>query len=506
MDVLTSMGKMIVLDLGAEYKPMYLKFESFYGQPFIFCMLHNYGGVQGLFGAVDSLLKNLIAARAYPNVSMVGTGLTPEGINQNYVMYDLMNEQAWRTGPLNITTWSDNYAQRRYGSDEPRLATAWGILMRSVYNCTANIRFHGRHVITRRPNMHLKLLEWYSISDVLTAWDLMVEVANERYNDRVHPSVDVHHNTIVVPEPMQEGHTTAVAEQPTFQHDLVDVTRQVLQILGGHMIINIQTAFRNKVELAVEVLGLLLEDLLEDLDTLLGSSPDFLLGAWMDQAQQWATNEKERELYLYNALNQITLWGPDGEIHDYAIKQWNGVVGGYLKPRWTLFVSHLLASLREDRPYNQTAFESEVFTLVEDPFSRATNASYPSAAQGDAVSLVLALHEKYRNVFRMEAFMKLHRPQESASWWENEDLFLNDVESFVSLKEKAKENLEMATLQNLQDPEILTVVGDQNEEEDLDQEQEDQPLRRMLQEDDDDLTMEDVYQFLSYLPPPRRLT
>lgn len=29
-------------------------------------------------------------------------------------------------------------------------------------------------------------------------------------------------------------------------------------------------------------------------------------------------------LYEYNARNQITLWGPDGQIKDYANKQWAG--------------------------------------------------------------------------------------------------------------------------------------------------------------------------------------
>jgi alpha-N-acetylglucosaminidase len=36
---------------------------------------------------------------------MIGTGLTPEGINQNYVMYDLMNDMAWRAEPVNLTEW-----------------------------------------------------------------------------------------------------------------------------------------------------------------------------------------------------------------------------------------------------------------------------------------------------------------------------------------------------------------------------------------------------------------
>lgn len=29
-------------------------------------------------------------------------------------------------------------------------------------------------------------------------------------------------------------------------------------------------------------------------------------------------------MYEYNARNQITLWGPYGEIMNYAIKQWSG--------------------------------------------------------------------------------------------------------------------------------------------------------------------------------------
>ena len=48
---------MLVLDLAAEVAPQFSRFESFYGQPFVFCMLHNYGGVQGLYGMVDALLK-----------------------------------------------------------------------------------------------------------------------------------------------------------------------------------------------------------------------------------------------------------------------------------------------------------------------------------------------------------------------------------------------------------------------------------------------------------------
>ena len=68
-------------------------------------------------------------------------------------------------------------------------------------------------------------------------------------------------------------------------------------------------------------------DLLLNLDDLLGSHEYFLLGKWLKEANSIpGSNENDRKLYEYNARNQITLWGPKGEIIDYATKQWNGLV------------------------------------------------------------------------------------------------------------------------------------------------------------------------------------
>lgn len=49
--------------------------------------------------------QNMAAARSFPNVSMIGTGISPEGINQNYVMYDFMNELGWRSQPPDVGQW-----------------------------------------------------------------------------------------------------------------------------------------------------------------------------------------------------------------------------------------------------------------------------------------------------------------------------------------------------------------------------------------------------------------
>ena len=53
-------------------------------------------------------------------------------------------------------------------------------------------------------------------------------------------------------------------------------------------------------------------DLLWDLDELLGSHPDFLLGTWLKSAKSIPDlTENEQKLFEFNARNQITLWGPE---------------------------------------------------------------------------------------------------------------------------------------------------------------------------------------------------
>ena len=46
---------MIVLDLQGEMQPQYQRFKSYYGQPFIWNMLHNYGGTMALYGILDNV-------------------------------------------------------------------------------------------------------------------------------------------------------------------------------------------------------------------------------------------------------------------------------------------------------------------------------------------------------------------------------------------------------------------------------------------------------------------
>lgn len=126
---------------------------------------------------------------------------------------------------------------------------------------------------------------------------------------------------------------------------------------------------------------MMLLNLFDDLERILATSKNFLLGVWLKDAKSLATNKMEMNIYEYNAKNQITLWGPNGEIIDYANKQWSGIIEDYFKPRWKLFLQELYTSLNEGINFNQTNCNLRMFNKVEQPFT-FSNKTYSSEPKG----------------------------------------------------------------------------------------------------------------------------
>lgn len=85
---------------------------------------------------------------------------------------------------------------------------------------------------------------------------------------------------------------------------------------------------------------------------------------------------------MYNALNQVSLWGPQGQITDYAVKQWAGQVSDYLLPRWDKFGRALVDCLAEGKAFDQLAFGEDLFKTVEEPFTKNVNRTFSSEPIG----------------------------------------------------------------------------------------------------------------------------
>lgn len=359
-------GRLLVLDLFAESQPVYIRTASFQGQPFIWCMLHNFGGNHGLFGALESVNQGPTTARHFPNSTMVGTGMAPEGISQNEVVYALMAELGWRKDPVaDLGAWVTSFAARRYGVSHGDAEAAWRLLLRSVYNCSGEeCRGHNHSPLVRRPSLQMATTVWYNRSDVFEAWRLLLAA------------------------------TPTLASSPTFRYDLVDVTRQAVQELVSLYYEEVRTAYLKK-ELVplTRAGGILAYELLPALDQVLASDRHFLLGSWLEQARLAAVSETEARFYEQNSRYQLTLWGPEGNILDYANKQLAGLVADYYAPRWRLFSETLVESLVQGVPFQQHQFDRNAFQL-EQTFVLGTR-SYPSQPEGDTVDLVKKLFLKY---------------------------------------------------------------------------------------------------------------
>ena len=91
-------------------------------------------------------------------------------------------------------------------------------------------------------------------------------------------------------------------------------------------------------------------ELITDLDALLATRREFCWAAGSATRSAGRPTTPRRRLYEWNARTQITLWGPrDSMLHEYAQKQWSGMMRGFYGPRWQMFLDRLDAALAAEQ-------------------------------------------------------------------------------------------------------------------------------------------------------------
>jgi len=364
--------KMIILDLYSESKPMWNKTEGYYGKPWIWCMLHNFGGNISLYGRMKNVAADPANALNSPAAGkMVGIGLTPEAIEQNPVMYALMLENVWRDKPIDLDAWLKDYVFRRYGKKSKDAETAWVILKNTVYD--GGISSGGpESIITGRPtlaksNKWANTKKFYQPKDLVPAWEHLILATDELKNS--------------------DG----------FKYDLVDVTRQVMANYADTLQQQYATAVKKGDITAASKLSQQFIAVIDDLDKLLSTRKDFLLGQWLEAAKANGKTPEEKKLYEFNARDQITLWGDkNSPLHDYACKQWAGMLSGFYKPRWQQFFSYVNESLQQNRKIDYSAFEEK----IKDWEWKWVNGTEPYTAvtRGNEIAVSKEMYSKYKPV------------------------------------------------------------------------------------------------------------
>lgn len=365
---------MIILDLITEYEPVWKRTEAYYGKPWIWNMLHNFGGNISLFGQMENVATQPSATLNDPqSKKLKGIGLTMEAIEQTPVLYELMTANTWRTTPINLDQWLSQYIRNRYGKGTPEsnatMQNAWKVLKNTVYN-GKEIRDGAESILTGRPTMD-SATKWtktklnYQRRELLPAWDLFMRTA------------DVY------------------AKSDGFQYDLVDLTRQVLANYARPLQVKWVKAYEEKDVVAFKKYSNQYLELMDDMDMLLATRKDFLLGNWIADARRCGTTDTEKALYEQNARDLITLWGDaDSPLHEYSCRQWSGLMTDFYKVRWQKFFAAIDAALVAGKTVDMVAFDKEIAQWEWKWVN--TQKNFPTEPKGNSVETSKLLYKKYR--------------------------------------------------------------------------------------------------------------
>ncbi|GGH00172.1 alpha-N-acetylglucosaminidase [Mucilaginibacter phyllosphaerae] len=367
--------QMIVLDLYSDAHPVWNRTEAYYGKPWIWSMLQNFGGNISLFGRMRHVAADpAIALHDPESKNMRGIGITPEGIEQNPALFALMLENVWTDTPIDVDKWLINYAQRRYGQTNTQVNQAWHILLNTVYS--GGLTEGGQEsIIVARPTLKksidrvLTRLD-YNPAELLRAWGLFINAAD------------------------------SLQKSDGFEYDVVDVSRQVLANYAGPLQQKMALAYQQKDKVAFNRYSKAFLELMTDMDALLSTRKDFLLGKWISEARANGITDKEKNLYELNARNLITLWGDkESGLREYANRQWAGLINGFYRPRWELFIGQLNNSLAKGTAFDNDAFIKQVKDWEWQWVNKHDNA-YPATTKGNALATAKTLYDKYHNTIQ----------------------------------------------------------------------------------------------------------
>ena len=338
---------------------------------------------------MPTIARDPIDAMAQSQGTMVGIGLTMEVIYQNYIVYDLALEMAWKKVPMILKEWLPEFAHRRYNSKDRNLIAAWKVLGASAYSVTKGFGGVTKSVVTLRPRWNIEAEGFmptkiaYDDKALIKSWQLFLSSINS-----------IGHNDV-------------------FQHDLVVVTRQVLSDFILKAFIQLQEIYDRNDGPADDVCGqgnFILEIIL-DLDRILATNTNFLVGIWTADAKKLSKRIENDNIvigtkggdysdyYEYQARNQITRWGDRGNnnsnvLNDYAGKQWAGLVKGYYYPRWKIFMTEVCQSKSRHRSFDKEAIreKTEAFELE---WQIKTTPTYAVNPVGHTCQLSSELYHKY---------------------------------------------------------------------------------------------------------------
>jgi alpha-N-acetylglucosaminidase len=385
--------KVLVLDLWCEAQENWRKRNNFNGTPWLWCAINDFGGNVGMGGALEWISQGPAKAFADPaRGRMSGIGALMEGTGGNPVLWELFFENASHGGMTNLDSWLKDYCLRRYGAAIPSAEKAWKILAASVYGpSSSKIEYPINSSVCARPTLKpeararafVTTQPNYDPARLAEAWGLLLKAAPQ------------------------------AARSEGYRHDLADTGREVLAGLGTRYHQQMVAAYQAKDAATLRTLSDRMLGLIRDMDELVGTRREFLLGVWLEDARRWGVTSDEKDLCERNARELLTLWTSTYNITDYANRQWNGLLGDFYYHRWELWLKALNDSVATGVPIDEGAVRQRIAEW-ELGWTRQHN-RFPSEPRGDVVAISQRSFDKYSAEVMRSSLSESNRAQLDAA-------------------------------------------------------------------------------------------
>ena len=364
--------KQLLLDYYCDRQPVWERTEAYYGVPYIWCYLGNFGGNSMLVGSLDTVNARIERAFERGGDNFVGIGSTLEGFDCNPFMYEYVFEKAWNNPLTNdVNEWVKCLADQRAGKEDENMREAWKMMSDSVYNWPSSpgqtVRIH------QRPTMgDIKEYQQYYIAP------------NYKYNNLT---------LLEILDKLLAAETDSRARH----FDVVNVTRQMLGNLFSDLYKDYTKAYKDGDYDKVHETELLMTSILDDMDPLLATESAFLVGRWIKDARAIGTTEADKDYFESNARNLITTWGEeDALLNEYGSRGWAGLTATYYAYRWKEFFKAVNASIEAGTPLDEKAYHDSI-CVYEGKWWRERLGTFNAEPVGDGIALAKDIAEKYRN-------------------------------------------------------------------------------------------------------------
>ncbi|KAL7931379.1 glycoside hydrolase family 89 protein [Trichoderma chlorosporum] len=383
----TTDSDMLILDIWSESMPQWQRAQSYYGKPWIWCELQNYGATINMYGQIQNVTKSPILA-LQESKSLVGFGLSMEGQESNEIVYDLLLSQAWQSNPIDTNVYFKSWAAARYSSSKRPVSVykAWETVRTTVYDNTN---------LTMMPSVPKSIIELIPRTNNMA--DIIGILGTKLTYD---PAVMVSAWKQLYQAGLED---VSLFNNSAYQYDIVDWTRQVLsnafipiyEKLIDIYYMPLQTTETRITQLKTQ--SQQLTSLLLSLDLVLSANKNFRLSTWLSSARSSAPAPIYADFFEYEARNQITLWGPSGQLIDYASKAWSGLMKTYHLKRWQMFVDYLIAT--EPAKYNQTEFQAELLVWELSWANNTGEKLAESGAEPDTSDIIARTVQQWNEIF-----------------------------------------------------------------------------------------------------------